>query len=96
MDRQQLFEELDAWNPRWQKEYRTLPQAVAAANCQFIQRAWDDYIQTPEGIRYLEVHSGVFDTLGAIEACRKAEEDSPAFQEAYQRFTKSGNGVSWE
>ena len=69
----ELFEELDAFDPHWQENYRTVHEAAKAADVFWL---FEEFLETPEGIRYLETTAGVFDYLAAIEAAQKAEEES--------------------
>lgn len=82
-ERHELFEELDAFDPYWQKNYRTLAQAVVAASAitPYIRDLYTDYANS--SVRSVD---GVPDILGYIEDCKKAEEESPFFQRAMKRM----------
>jgi hypothetical protein len=83
-ERHELFEELEAFDPKFQENYRTLHLAVAAASLDtpYVKELYTDYARTFDrsGI------DDVFDTQGAIESAQRAEAESPAFQEAYASF----------
>lgn len=88
-ERHELFDELEAFDPNWQRTYRTMEQAVEAARkvTPYIQKMMVDFIHnTPEGRRYITAIKSVPDIKGAIEAAQKAEEESPFFQRAMKRM----------
>ena len=49
-----LFEELEAFDPNWQRNYNTLLEAVAAATVDPL--VWLDWLGTEAGARYLGQH----------------------------------------
>ncbi len=60
----ELFEELEAFDPKWQSHYANIAQAACAAGVMNIYRYW---IKTREGEAYLRLSAGVPDYKGAIE-----------------------------
>ncbi len=73
--RHKLFDELDAFNPRWRLAYKTLRGAAIAAG---VLTLYESYTEgTPEGQRYLAQHGDVPDTLGAVQAAQQAADSLP-------------------
>ena len=70
----ELFEELDAFNPRWREHYPTIASAAAAASCTDLYRQW---AATPEGASYRLRMSGVPDYQGAVKAAQEAADRLP-------------------
>lgn len=62
-----LFWELEAFNPRWQSIYKTVALAAKAAKALPMYSEW---LGTPEGLRYQELHRDVPDTMAIDEAER--------------------------
>lgn len=90
--RHELFEELDAFDPNWKNKYPDLRTAVRAAEAE------TPYIGTMF-VQYVMEHDrssieNVPDVKGYIEECQKAEEQSPYFQRAMQRWN-SASGDEW-
>ena len=69
-----LFEELDAWNPRWREYCRTVWDAAQAAGVADLYRAW---IKTEDGRNYERLTFGVPNYQSAICAAREAAERLP-------------------
>ena len=84
MERHELFDELDAFDPHWQRNYPNLFQAVdaAVAAAGYVRDIYLDFISSEAGLNYLANYEDVPDVKGAIEAAQKAEEESPFFQKA--------------
>lgn len=63
-ERHELFEELDAWDPRWTEHYASVRMAAIAAGLMHLFHA---YRGTPAGQAYERLLSGVPDAYGAIQ-----------------------------
>lgn len=92
MDRHELFEELEAFDPKWQETYHNLEEAVlsAASETPYVIDLWAHYVSTTE--RSVD---GVPDVKAYIEACQKAEAESPEFQRATARAFTSPDDSKW-
>lgn len=66
-----LFEELDAFDGRWQLHYKTLRDAAIAAKALIMYQEW---LTSPAGQHYRELLRDVPDTLAQNEAERKLRE----------------------
>lgn len=66
-----LFEELDAFDKRWQLHYRTILEAAKAAGALIMYQEW---LLTEPGQHYRELLREVPDTLAQNEAERKLRE----------------------
>jgi hypothetical protein len=66
-----LYEELDAFDRRWQMHYRTVLDAARAAK---VLPMYQEWLATPEGRHYRELYRDVPDTLAQNEAERKLRE----------------------
>lgn len=55
---QELTEELDAFNPRWQQVY---PNKRAAACAAGVLELYNDWLETADGMRYAQTFSAVPD-----------------------------------
>ena len=73
MEKHELFEQLDAFDPQWQEHYHTLYLAAKAAGEEDLFR---DFLTTPEGARYRLAYEGVPDTLKAVEKMQEQEANS--------------------
>jgi hypothetical protein len=73
-----LFEELEAWNPRWREQYRTLWDAAQAAGEQALYYAW---IKTEDGRNYERLMYGVPNYSAAIEQTQTAFDRLPSIEE---------------
>lgn len=71
MDRHEFFELLDVTKPRWRVEFKTLRGAALAAG---LLAEYNDYLQTPEGIQYLQQITTAHDHTSDNEARRAAVE----------------------
>lgn len=60
----ELFEELDAFDPRWRINFSSVISAAKAAGAESLL---DQYLQTPEGEGYLANVAAVRDYLAEIE-----------------------------
>jgi hypothetical protein len=94
-DRHELFDELEAFDPDWQTNYRNLEQAVLACSndTPYVIDLWSHFVSTEE--RSVD---GVPDILSYIEECQKAEEESPFFQKAMgtlDRMAGDGQREEW-
>jgi hypothetical protein len=69
-----LFEELEAWKPRWREMYRTIWDAAQAAGSQDLYRDW---IKTEDGRNYERLMYGVPQYDAAIAAEQEAAERLP-------------------
>jgi hypothetical protein len=69
----ELFEELDAFDPNWQKNYKTILEAVSACGYP-ANHLFNHWLNTPEGWRYIQTMAGTPDYLSAIEEHQKALE----------------------
>ena len=92
MERHELFDELEAFDPNWQANYPNLFQAVdaAVAAAGYVRQIYLDFISSEAGLNYLANYKDVPDYKGAIEAAQKAEEDSPEFQRAMSKMGVPG------
>jgi len=70
----ELFEELDAWNPKWQT---VAPSIRSAAEQAGVMSLYLDWLSTPEGAQYLQRTAGTPDYLGAVKAAQEAAERLP-------------------
>lgn len=61
----ELFEELDAFNPRWQAAYRTVAVAATAAG---VSSLYLDWLRTPQGKLHEAIMADVADTIAQNEA----------------------------
>ena len=95
-ERHELFDELDAFDPYWQRNYPNLFQAVdaAVAAAGYVRQIYLDFISSEAGLNYLANYEDVPDVKGAVEAAQKAEQESPYFQRAMQRFN-AARGDEW-
>jgi len=73
--RHELFELLDAWNPKWQTQYNSLLEAVNASD-EEIALAYGEWLRTDAGQQHLATFKDVPDVLSAIKAAQEAEENS--------------------
>jgi len=75
MNRHELFEELDAFDPQWQKNYRSVISAAQAAGASAILKEW---LRTHQGETYLSHIHATRDYLKEIEEYKAliAEEES--------------------
>lgn len=69
-----LFWELEAFNPRWQTCYRTVLEAAKAAQ---VIEMYTDWLFTPTGKRYQELHNDVPDTLERVRLEQEAMQRLP-------------------
>jgi hypothetical protein len=69
IERHEFFELLDVAKPRWSLEFKYLRDAAISAG---LLAEFNDYLQTPQGIAYLQFVEGTHDHLADNEA-RKAE-----------------------
>jgi hypothetical protein len=70
----ELFEELDAFDPKWQEHYLSLRSAALAANC---LELYDSWRKTPDGARVDRAVGGTPDYLSAIKTAQEAAERLP-------------------
>lgn len=70
----ELFEELDAFDPRWQSGYRTIGHAAQAADVLDLYKKW---LETPEGVKYLAIVRDVPDHVGRSRALAEIERAQP-------------------
>jgi hypothetical protein len=70
--RHDLFEELDAFNPRWQSEYRTIEAAAKAAGA---LELYQDWLRTEHGQHYLRNIRSAHDHAADNER-RKAQREA--------------------
>jgi hypothetical protein len=68
VSKHELFEELEAWDRRWQQRCETIAEAAMRAG---VEAEYEDWLRTADGIVYLERMRNVPDTLGAV---RKEQE----------------------
>jgi hypothetical protein len=61
----ELTEELEAFDPKWQEHYPTLAIAAEAADVLGLYQQW---ITTPDGVKYLGATRGVPDRVGESRA----------------------------
>lgn len=71
MQRHELFDLLDVIKPKWRVEYKTLRSAALAAG---VLAEYNDYLQTPAGIHYLQHIATAHDHAGDNEKRRAAIE----------------------
>jgi hypothetical protein len=71
-----LFEELDAWNPRWRDYYRTIWQAAQACGVH-TEIAYAAWIKTDDGRNYERLMYGVPNYQAAIETAQEAVDRLP-------------------
>lgn len=91
MERHELFDLLDAWNPRWQTDYTSLLAAVNASD-EEIALAYGDWLSTDAGQQYLATFKDVPDVLSAIRAAQEAEENS-SLPFKMSNFGKAPGGI---
>jgi hypothetical protein len=70
----ELFEELEAWNPKWQQIARNIRDAAERAGALAL---YDSWLQTSEGKAYLQTLAGVPDYTGAIKAAQESADRLP-------------------
>ncbi len=71
----ELFEELEAFDPKWQTHYPTILAAASAANVEGLYRIW--LANTVEGKDYFQRMKDVADTAGAIKRAQDSAERLP-------------------
>lgn len=71
--RHELFEELDAFNPKWQVKYKSLGEAALAANAIGL---YNDFVRTAEGQAYLARMHGVRDAQAEADKVRNAQDSA--------------------
>lgn len=64
----ELFEELDAFNPKWQTIYSSLPIAAKAAG---VSKMFQEWLLSPQGTHYQEIVRDVPDYEAYNEAERR-------------------------
>lgn len=77
MDKHELFEQLDAFDPKWQEHYSTLRYAACAAR---VEDMFFDWLQTSDGRKYRLQQQGVTDWT---EVNRRAKAQIDAEREQY-------------
>jgi hypothetical protein len=70
----ELFEELEAFDPRWREHYATLEAAALHAGCIDLYKQWR---KTPEGKSVSAFYKDVPDYVSAIKASQEAAERLP-------------------
>lgn len=70
----ELFEELDAFDPKWRDRYPTIGEAAGAAGVPGLYHEWRS---TPEGRAYAARMAGVPNYAQAIKAAQEAAERLP-------------------
>jgi hypothetical protein len=70
----ELFEELDAFDPKWRDHYATVRGAAIAAACHDLYLKWRS---TPEGQACAAIYRDVPDYLGATRAAQEAADRLP-------------------
>ncbi len=70
----ELFDELDAWNPRWREQCRSIYEAARASGAGELYRLW---AQTEDGRNYERLMFGVPNYQSAIEAQQEAANRLP-------------------
>jgi hypothetical protein len=70
----ELFEELDAFDPKWRTHYPTIGEAAGAAGVTDLFHRWRN---TDEGRAYTARMDGVPNYAGAIKAAQEAAERLP-------------------
>lgn len=73
VDRHPLFDELEAFDPRWQQHYRTTREAVFAAGPHAVELFRDWAAGAGKSTLAVQV---IPDTLGAVERMQEAEANS--------------------
>lgn len=73
-----LFDELDAFNPKWRDVYPTVRSAAEAAE---VMGLYVDWTHTPEGMAYKSAFADVPDYAAAAKAAA----------ESVERFTEASN-----
>lgn len=68
----ELFDELDAVNPRWQSQYSTLPEAARAYG---LHDLLQEYLTSPTGQEYSRRMAGVID-WEAVSRRNRAQRDA--------------------
>lgn len=71
MEQHELFELLNAINPRWRIEFKTLRGAALACG---VLAEYNDYLQTPQGIMYLQNIANAHDHVADNERRRAQAE----------------------
>jgi len=74
MTRHELFDELEAFDPRYQQHYPTLRAAAEAAHCVGLL---EDYLHTAQGNAYRRDIESAPDVLGAIKAMQESADRLP-------------------
>lgn len=72
----ELFEELEAFDPKWKLKYSTTYDAAVAANALDL---YADYTQTLLGSAYVRTYANVPDYAGAAQ---RSAESAERFEEA--------------
>lgn len=72
MPRHELFDELDAFDPRWQSKYRSVISAAKAAGVGELLRDW---LSSHQGETYLSHIHATRDYLKEIEDYKKLREE---------------------
>lgn len=67
-EQHELFDELDAYDPKWQTHYDRLRDAAVAANC---MNLYYEFMLTPQGRHYQQLMFGVRDTVAQNRAERE-------------------------
>lgn len=70
----ELFEELEAFDPKYREHYATVRAAAIAAGAHDLYLAWR---KTPEGAACAAIYKDVPDYVGAIKAAQEAAERLP-------------------
>jgi hypothetical protein len=68
-----LFEELEAFNPHWQRDYSSVRAAAEAAN---VMPEYYDWLTSNDGKRYKATMRDVPDTLAAVKKLQELEANS--------------------
>lgn len=71
MNTNNLLEELNAFDPKWQVHYKTIAQAARAAK---VLPMYSEWLGTEDGKHYQEIMHGVPDTIAQNEEERKVRE----------------------
>jgi hypothetical protein len=71
MSRHELFDELDAFDPKWQINYKSVISAAKAARCEW---ALSDWLSTHQGETYLSHIHATRDYLAEVEEYRLLRE----------------------
>ncbi len=74
----EIFEELEAFDPLWHMNYHSMSEAIEAAahGAPYVIELYEDYLSTPEGLKYLENIASTRDYLAEFRAAQRAEEES--------------------